>query len=183
MYSVQELATECEVSVQAVRKWCARNNVSKSRQGGYLITSDVRKRALEHYRGKKNQETEVSPKVPPQVEDLIRQLEAKEAEIAKRDERIASLEEQTASLTASIQSLTESNKDLAEAQKALIETNKALSASTAIHTALEHKEDLLIAQADVEDEGVESKSPEPSQDVSEPPQLTRWEHFKKALFG
>ena len=146
MISVRELATECGVSVQAIRKWCAKNNVERNAQGGYVITDEVRFLAVKHYKerkdGKKVSE-KASKQVSPQVDALLRQLEAKDAQLAAKDEQIAAKDEQIGKLTDALTSLTEQNGKL-------LDTNKALSAATAIHTAADKKEALLVAEPEYE---------------------------------
>ena len=151
--SVRELATECGVSVQAIRKWCAKNEVERNAQGGYVITDDVRFLAVKHYKerkdGKKVSE-KASKQVSPQVDALLRQLEAKDAQLSAKDEQIAAKDAQIAAKDEQISALTDAVSSLTEQNGKLLDTNKALSAATAIHTAADKKEALLVTEPEYE---------------------------------
>lgn len=153
MLSVRELATECGVSVQAVRKWCAKNNVERNPQGGYLISDEVRILAVKHYKERKDGKKvpkKVSENVSPQLDALLRQLEVKDAQIAAKDEQIAARDAQIAAKDKQISALTDAVSSLTEQNGKLLDTNKALSAATAIHTAADKKEALLVAEPEYE---------------------------------
>lgn len=160
MHELRDLANDCGVSVQSLRKWCERNGVERNASGRYIITADVRVCVLEYYKrkkeGKKPSE-KPSEKVSAQVAALLRQLEVKDAQIAAKDEQIAAL-------TNAVTNLTEQNSKL-------LDTNKALSAATAIHTAADKKEALLVAEPEYE---------EPQQPQKKP---SRWQRLLAAWRG
>lgn len=165
--SVREVATECGVSVQALRKWCAKNGVERNAQGGYLISDEVRILAVKYYKEKKDGK-KVSKKdsgnVSPQVSALLRQLEVKDAQLAAKDEQIAEKDRQISALTDAVSNLTEQNSSLVEA-------NRVLSTATAIHTAADKKEALLVAEPEYE---------EPQQPQKKP---SRWQRLLAAWRG
>ena len=174
LLSVRELATECGVSVQAIRKWCAKNGVERNAQRGYVITDDVRFLAVKHYKerkdGKKVSE-KVSKQVSPQVDALLRQLEAKDAQLSAKDEQIAAKDAQIAAKDEQIGKLTDTVISLTEQNGKLLDTNKALSAANAIHTAADKKEALLVAEPEYE---------EPQQPQKKP---SRWQRLLAAWRG
>lgn len=161
MSAIQDLATECQVSVQALRKWCAKNNVSRNARGGYDITDEVRILALKYYKEKgkpKKVPAKDSRKVPQEVAALLHQLEVKDAQIAAKDEQLAARDTQLAAKDEQIQALTGAINSLTDSNNRLMETNRALSAATAIHTAADKKETLLAAQPSYE---VPEEQPQP----------------------
>ena len=153
MISVSELATECGVSVQAIRKWCAKNEVERNAQGGYVITDDVRILAVKHYRERKDGKKvpkKDSENVSSQLSALLKQLEVKDAQLAAKDEQIVAKDAQIAAKDKQISALTDAVSSLTEQNGKLLDTNKALSAATAIHTAADKKEALLVTEPEYE---------------------------------
>lgn len=50
MSTIKELAETCGVSEQAVRKWCARNQVAKDVAQRYVIDKSTETAILRHYK-------------------------------------------------------------------------------------------------------------------------------------
>lgn len=174
MHELRDLAADCGVSVQSIRKWCERNGASKNASGRYVITDELRFLAVSYYKGKQ-EEKKVSKKpsnnVPPQVEALLRQLEIKDAQLSAKDEQIATKDAQIAAKDKQISALTDAVSSLTEQNGKLLDTNKALSAATAIHTAADKKEALLVTEPEYE---------EPQQPQKKP---SRWQRLLAAWRG
>lgn len=49
MKTIKEIAKICEVSEQAIRGWCRRNNVAKDAKGTFAINETIEYRIYEHY--------------------------------------------------------------------------------------------------------------------------------------
>ena len=49
MSTIKELAETCGVSEQAIRKWCARNQVAKDVAQRYIIDKTTETAILQHY--------------------------------------------------------------------------------------------------------------------------------------
>lgn len=153
MHELRDLAADCGVSVQSIRKWCERNGASKNASGRYVITDELRFLAVSYYKGKQEEKKvskKPSEKVSPQVEALLRQLEIKDAQLSAKDEQIATKDAQIAAKDEQIGKLTDAVTSLTEQNSKLLDTNKALSAANAIHTAADKKEALLVAEPEYE---------------------------------
>ena len=160
MHELRDLATDCGVSVQSIRKWCERNGVSKNPSGRYVITDELRFLALSYYKGKqegKKVSRKPSDNVSPQVEALLKQLEIKDAQLSAKDEQINKLADTLSSL--------------AEQNANLLDVNKALSTANAIHTAADKRDALLVAEPEYE---------EPQQPQKKP---SRWQRLLAAWRG
>lgn len=174
MHELRDLATDCGVSVQSIRKWCERNGVSKNPSGRYIITDELRFLALSYYKGKqegKKVSKKPSDNVSPQVEAMLKQLEIKDAQLSAKDEQIAAKDAQIAAKDEQIGKLTDTLTSLAEQNANLLDVNKALSAATAIHTAADKKEALLVTEPEYE---------EPQQPQKKP---SRWQRLLAAWRG
>lgn len=174
MHELRDLAADCGVSVQSIRKWCERNGVRKNPSGRYIITDELRFLALSYYKGKqdgKKVSKKPSEKVSPQVEALLKQLEIKDAQLSAKDEQIAAKDAQIAAKDEQIGKLTDTLTSLAEQNANLLDVNKALSAATAIHTAADKKEALLVTEPEYE---------EPQQPQKKP---SRWQRLLAAWRG
>lgn len=95
--TIKELSKVCGVSEQALRKWCARNQVAKDVSQHYIINETIEKAILQHY-GKvegnqvaKHIETscETNETMKDIVEMLKRELEIKNKQIEELNERLA----------------------------------------------------------------------------------------------
>lgn len=95
--TIKELALQCEVSEQAIRKWCVRNHVAKDVSQHYIIDETIEKAILQHYgkvernRVAKHSETscETNETMKDIVEMLKRELEIKNTQIEELNERLA----------------------------------------------------------------------------------------------
>ena len=89
MSTIKELAETCGVSEQAIRKWCARNQVAKDVAQRYIIDKTTETAILQHYgkdtRNQVAQPTETSCETSETMKEIIemlrKELEAKDKQI------------------------------------------------------------------------------------------------------
>lgn len=107
-----------------------------------------------------------------QIEFLKQQIATKDAEIAEKNKQIASLLD---NLTATNAQLTTAQGQLADAQQSI----KALSATTAIHTAADNRDRIILAtQSEQPPQAAHEPTREESPRVDD---LTRWQRFKSVF--
>lgn len=111
MSTIKELAETCGVSEQAIRKWCARNQVAKDVAQRYIIDKATETAILRHY-GKDEgnqvaQPTETSCETNETMKEIIEMLRK---ELEAKDKQIESLQSSLDHTTAALVSAQESIK-------------------------------------------------------------------------
>lgn len=111
MSTIKELAETCGVSEQAIRKWCARNQVAKDVAQRYIIDKATETAILRHY-GKDEgnqvaQPTETSCETNETMKEIIEMLRK---ELEAKDKQIESLQHSLDRTTAALVSAQESIK-------------------------------------------------------------------------
>ena len=107
MSTIKELAETCGVSEQAIRKWCARNQVAQR----YIIDKTTETAILQHYgkdtRNQVAQPTETSCETSETMKEIIEMLRK---ELEAKDKQIESLQHSLDRTTAALVSAQESIK-------------------------------------------------------------------------
>lgn len=108
MSTIKELAETCGVSEQAIRKWCARNQVAKDVAQRYIIDKATETAILRHY-GKDEgnqvaQPTETSCETNETMKEIIEMLRK---ELEAKDKQIESLQSSLDHTTAALVSAQE----------------------------------------------------------------------------
>ena len=111
MSTIKELAETCGVSEQAIRKWCARNQVAKDVAQRYIIDKATETAILRHY-GKDEgnqvaQPTETSCETNETMKEIIEMLRK---DLEAKDKQIESLQHSLDRTTAALVSAQESIK-------------------------------------------------------------------------
>ena len=111
MSTIKELAETCGVSEQAIRKWCARNQVAKDVAQRYIIDKTTETAILQHYgkdtRNQVAQPTETSCETSETMKEIIEVLRK---ELEAKDKQIESLQHSLDRTTAALVSAQESIK-------------------------------------------------------------------------
>lgn len=111
MSTIKELAETCGVSEQAIRKWCARNQVAKDVAQRYIIDKTTETAILQHYgkdtRNQVAQQTETSCETSETMKEIIEMLRK---ELEAKDKQIESLQHSLDRTTAALVSAQESIK-------------------------------------------------------------------------
>ena len=111
MSTIKELAETCVVSEQAIRKWCARNQVAKDVAQRYIIDKTTETAILQHYgkdtRNQVAQPTETSCETSETMKEIIEMLRK---ELEAKDKQIESLQHSLDRTTAALVSAQESIK-------------------------------------------------------------------------
>ena len=111
MSTIKELAETCGVSEQAIRKWCARNQVAKDVAQRYIIDKTTETAILQHYgkdtRDQVAQPTETSCGTSETMKEIIEMLRK---ELEAKDKQIESLQHSLDRTTAALVSAQESIK-------------------------------------------------------------------------
>lgn len=111
MSTIKELAETCGVSEQAIRKWCARNQVAKDVAQRYIIDKTTETVILQHYgkdtRNQVAQPTETSCETSETMKEIIEMLRK---ELEAKDKQIESLQHSLDRTTAALVSAQESIK-------------------------------------------------------------------------
>lgn len=111
MSTIKELAETCGVSEQAIRKWCARNQVAKDVAQRYIIDKITETAILQHYgkdtRNQVAQPTETSCETSETMKEIIEMLRK---ELEAKDKQIESLQHSLDRTTAALVSAQESIK-------------------------------------------------------------------------
>lgn len=111
MSTIKELAETCGVSEQAIRKWCARNQVAKDVAQRYIIDKTTETAILQHYgkdtRNQVAQPTETSCETSETMKEIIEMLRK---EFEAKDKQIESLQHSLDRTTAALVSAQESIK-------------------------------------------------------------------------
>lgn len=111
MSTIKELAETCGVSEQAIRKWCARNQVAKDVAQRYIIDKTTETAILQHYgkdtRNQVAQPTETSCETSETMKEIIEMLRK---ELEAKDKQIESLQHSLDRTTAALVSAQESTK-------------------------------------------------------------------------
>lgn len=111
MSTIKELAETCGVSEQAIRKWCARNQVAKDVAQRYIIDKTTETAILQHYgkdtRNQVTQPTETSCETSETMKEIIEMLRK---ELEAKDKQIESLQHSLDRTTAALVSAQESIK-------------------------------------------------------------------------
>ena len=111
MSTIKELAETCGVSEQAIRKWCARNQVAKDVAQRYIIDKTTETAILQHYgkdtRNQVAQPTETSCETSETMKAIIEMLRK---ELEAKDKQIESLQHSLDRTTAALVSAQESIK-------------------------------------------------------------------------
>lgn len=111
MSTIKELAETCGVSEQAIRKWCARNQVAKDVAQRYIIDKTTETAILQHYgkdtRNQVAQPTETSCETSEAMKEIIEMLRK---ELEAKDKQIESLQHSLDRTTAALVSAQESIK-------------------------------------------------------------------------
>ena len=111
MSTIKELAETCGVSEQAIRKWCARNQVAKDVAQRYIIDKTTETAILQHYgkdtRNQVAQPTETSCETSETMKEIIEMLRK---ELEAKDKQIESMQHSLDRTTAALVSAQESIK-------------------------------------------------------------------------
>ena len=111
MSTIKELAETCGVSEQAIRKWCARNQVAKDVAQRYIIDKTTETAILQHYgkdtRNQVAQPTGTSCETSETMKEIIEMLRK---ELEAKDKQIESLQHSLDRTTAALVSAQESIK-------------------------------------------------------------------------
>lgn len=111
MSTIKELAETCGVSEQAIRKWCARNQVAKDVAQRYIIDKTTETAILQHYgkdtRNQVAQPTETSCETSETMKEIIEMLRK---ELEAKDKQIESLQHSLDRTTAALVSAQENIK-------------------------------------------------------------------------
>lgn len=111
MSTIKELAETCGVSEQAIRKWCARNQVAKDVAQRYIIDKTTETAILQHYgkdtRNQVAQPTETNCETSETMKEIIEMLRK---ELEAKDKQIESLQHSLDRTTAALVSAQESIK-------------------------------------------------------------------------
>ena len=111
MSTIKELAETCGVSEQAIRIWCARNQVAKDVAQRYIIDKTTETAILQHYgkdtRNQVAQPTETSCETSETMKEIIEMLRK---ELEAKDKQIESLQHSLDRTTAALVSAQESIK-------------------------------------------------------------------------
>lgn len=111
MSTIKELAETCGVSEQAIRKWCARNQVAKDVAQRYIIDKTTETAILQHYgkdtRNQVAQPTETGCETSETMKEIIEMLRK---ELEAKDKQIESLQHSLDRTTAALVSAQESIK-------------------------------------------------------------------------
>lgn len=111
MSTIKALAENCGVSEQAIRKWCARNQVAKDVAQRYIIDKTTETAILQHYgkdtRNQVAQPTETSCETSETMKEIIEMLRK---ELEAKDKQIESLQHSLDRTTAALVSAQESIK-------------------------------------------------------------------------
>ncbi len=111
MSTIKELAETCGVSEQAIRKWCARNQVAKDVAQRYIIDKTTETAILQHYgkdtRNQVAQPTETSCETSETMKEIIEMLRK---ELEAKDKQIESLQHSLDRTPAALVSAQESIK-------------------------------------------------------------------------
>ena len=111
MSTIKELAETCGVSEQAIRKWCAGNQVAKDVAQRYIIDKTTETAILQHYgkdtRNQVAQPTETSCETSETMKEIIEMLRK---ELEAKDKQIESLQHSLDRTTAALVSAQESIK-------------------------------------------------------------------------
>ena len=111
MSTIKELAETCGVSEQAIRKWCARNQVAKDVAQRYIIDKTTETAILQHYgkdtRNQVAQPTETSCETSETMKEIIEMLRK---DLEAKDKQIESLQNSLDRTTAALVSAQESIK-------------------------------------------------------------------------
>ena len=111
MSTIKELAETCGVSEQAIRKWCARNQVAKDVAQRYIIDKTTETAILQHYgkdtRNQVAQPTETSCETSETMKEIIEMLRK---DLEAKDKQIESLQHSLDRTTAALVSAQESIK-------------------------------------------------------------------------
>lgn len=111
MSTIKELAETCGVSEQAIRKWCARNQVAKDVAQRYIIDKTTETAILQHYgkdtRNQVAEPTETSCETSETMKEIIEMLRK---ELEAKDKQIESLQHSLDRTTAALVSAQESIK-------------------------------------------------------------------------
>ena len=111
MSTIKELAETCGVSEQAIRKWCARNQVAKAVAQRFIIDKTTETAILQHYgkdtRNQVAQPTETSCETSETMKEIIEMLRK---ELEAKDKQIESLQHSLDRTTAALVSAQESIK-------------------------------------------------------------------------
>lgn len=129
MPTIKDIATECGVSVQAIRAWCRRNQVAKDAKGKWKLDESTLSLIYEYYQVKKGESSERKSETACASSES-KLSAALQAEVDYLREQIAIKDKQIA--------------DLSTALVAAQDSNKALSANAAMHTAADKKEELTL---------------------------------------
>lgn len=129
MPTIKDIATECGVSVQAIRAWCRRNQVAKDAKGKWKLNESTLSLIYDYYQVNKGESSESKSETACSSSES-KLSDALQAEVDYLREQIAVKDKQIA--------------DLSSALVAAQDVNKALSANAAMHTAADKKEELTL---------------------------------------
>lgn len=111
MSTIKELAETCGVSEQAVRKWCARNQVAKDVAQRYVIDKSTETAILRHYgKDEGNQVAKPTTTSCETNETMKEIIEMLRKDLETKDKQIESLQNSLDRITAALVSAQESIK-------------------------------------------------------------------------
>ncbi len=111
MSTIKELAETCGVSEQAIRKWCARNQVSKDIAKHYIIDRATETAILRHYgKDEGNQVAKPTTTSCETCETMKEIIEMLRKDLEAKDKQIESLQNSLDRTTAALVSAQESIK-------------------------------------------------------------------------
>ena len=170
IYNLKETAEQCNITVQALRKWCKRNDIPKDAKGKYLITEEVKMEIEKHYgvETKNSENTETMETKNSENTETMETMETKNSETMETMETkntvnklIDMLEKQLEikdqQLEVKDKQIQELNDRLKEASERIKEMNILLDQQQHLHF-LETKEKIpKESQNKVETEELEKK--------------------------
>ena len=93
--TIKELSVICGVSEQAIRKWCARNQVAKDVSQHYVIDETIESLILGHYRVKVAKHSETSCETSFATNETTNELiELLKEQLKEKDKQIERLQDE-----------------------------------------------------------------------------------------
>ena len=158
-YSAHDVSAATGVSVQAVRKWCAKNEVSRVRNQ-WILNPEEYKKACEHFKPSIQSPSEGATDAKPAKATKLND-ETKETKETDQVSQVSSVSRQEIEVVELLkqqvdylkQQVEVKDSQIADLSRALTDataSNKALSGSTALSIAAD-KKDVLTAGVEIEE--------------------------------
>ena len=109
--TIKQLAKSCNVSEQAIRKWCMRNQVAKDVSQHYIIDETIEMAILRHYGVKEGNQVSQPSETSCETNETMKELfEMLKKELEAKDKQIDSLQKSLESTTEALKNSQESLK-------------------------------------------------------------------------